>query len=170
MTKGIDGMGNKASKAQICLAGDRCVHYPHKAIPEGEEEWVMQSAYGTEALAPYHPECTRGLWYFDYTESDEGPVKASPYFTEQPIALNWLINQVDGGYVEARSGTWELKRAHGNDVVAILREWAELQPLYVKAAAYKDEGDYSQGDEIEADANEGAKDLMTRLVDALQVG
>lgn len=162
VTKGDWTMG---INDQVCRAGDKCVFYPHKSIPTGQEAWVLQSTQ----LAPYHPECTGGLFYFDFQADGESPVKVSPYFERQPRALAWLINQVHAGHADT-AGTWSLKRAHGNDVLSVLREWAELQPLYAKASAYKEEGDLSQGDEIEADANETCKELMQRLVDALHVG
>lgn len=164
VTKGIDSMGNKGSKAQVCLAGDRCVHYPHKAIPVGEEVWVLQSVYGVDSLAPYHEECTHGMWIFTC-----GDVQTSPYLPTHSDALAWFAQQADRGNLDMTL-KWQLKRAHSNEIVAVLRAWAELQPLYVKAAALKAAEDYAQGDEIEADANEAARDLMTRLVDALQVG
>lgn len=147
----------------ICMSPE-CRFYPHKSINDGEEAWVETRRAEGPVLEPWHEECVDALWFFSCDE-----VQTSAYFVSQGDALDWFARQAQGGNLDM-SLSWRLVRAYGNEILNILREWAELQPLYVKARNFKEEGDYSQGDEIEADANESTKELMGRLVDALHVG
>jgi hypothetical protein len=73
----------------VCVHSPKCNHYPHTAIPTGEEEWVgipMPGESARESFRSHHKDCVAGLHYV----ARDGK-RVSPYYVDENLAFRWLM-------------------------------------------------------------------------------